>query len=155
MTRGRTIAGSLRLVELRAGIELETEGAFDYQRPKTRADCIDGPRPCPFVSCRYHLFLEVTKRGALKLNFPHLDVTDMEHSCALDLADEGRRHLREVADRMNLSHERVRQIQNDAMAALQQAEFAREVAGVFGDEVKIDDVDEWRHGRAGNEAVGV
>ena len=28
-------------------------------RPITRADCIDGPRPCPWVSCRHHLLLEI------------------------------------------------------------------------------------------------
>ena len=28
-------------------------------RPLTRAECKDGPRPCPWVSCRHHLLLEV------------------------------------------------------------------------------------------------
>ena len=27
----------------------------DAKRPRTRAECIDGPRPCPHSSCRYHL----------------------------------------------------------------------------------------------------
>lgn len=29
------------------------------QRPRTRAECIDGPRPCPWASCRHHLLLEI------------------------------------------------------------------------------------------------
>lgn len=28
-------------------------------RPRTRAQCQDGPRPCPWVACRHHLLLEV------------------------------------------------------------------------------------------------
>lgn len=30
-------------------------------RPKTRADCVDGPRPCPWVGCRHNTFLEVDR----------------------------------------------------------------------------------------------
>lgn len=33
------------------------------QRPRTRGDCKDGPRPCPWVSCRHHLLLEIAKHG--------------------------------------------------------------------------------------------
>lgn len=29
------------------------------QRPRTRGECKDGPRPCPWVSCRHHLLLEI------------------------------------------------------------------------------------------------
>lgn len=31
----------------------------------TRADCIDGPRPCPWVGCRLHLAIEVAEDGTL------------------------------------------------------------------------------------------
>ena len=65
----------------------------DYERPMTRADCQHGPhaeRPCPFVSCKYHLYLDVNpETGSIKLNFPHLDVSDMSDTCALDVADRG------------------------------------------------------------------
>ncbi len=73
------------------------------QRPKTRGDCKDGPRPCPWVSCKYHLFLDVVVKhasGALErevvdINYPHLLAQlddkgpdwDLEESCALDVAD--------------------------------------------------------------------
>src|SRR5690606_3867534 len=30
----------------------------DYWKPRTRAECVDGPRPCPFVSCRHHLYVD-------------------------------------------------------------------------------------------------
>jgi hypothetical protein len=47
-------------------------------RPTTRAECLQEARPCPWVSCRYHLLLEVaaTKGGddvrptTLRLNRP-------------------------------------------------------------------------------------
>jgi hypothetical protein len=29
------------------------------RRPRNRSECKDGPRPCPWVSCRYHLALDV------------------------------------------------------------------------------------------------
>ena len=43
----------------------------DIARPKMREDCGQGERPCPFVSCKHHLYLDVSARtGAIKLNFP-------------------------------------------------------------------------------------
>ncbi len=34
-------------------------------RPKTRGECASGPRPCPWVSCRHHLYLDVDKNGSV------------------------------------------------------------------------------------------
>ena len=31
----------------------------DMQRPTVRALCQGGERPCPFVSCKHHLYLDV------------------------------------------------------------------------------------------------
>lgn len=45
-------------------LELETEPG--PRRPRTRGDCEDGPRPCPWVGCRYNLMLEVTEAGGLR-----------------------------------------------------------------------------------------
>src|SRR5205085_9123337 len=42
----------------------------DYEKPKSRSECLEGIRPCPFVSCKHHLYLDVSSRtGAIKLNF--------------------------------------------------------------------------------------
>lgn len=79
--------------------------------PRTRGECIDGPRPCPWVSCKYHLFLDVQPNGSIKLNFPDLEVADLEHSCTLDLAAKGGMPLEQVAEVINLTKERVRQIE--------------------------------------------
>lgn len=88
----------------------------DHDKPRTRADCVDGPRPCPYVSCKHHLFLDVSaKTGAIKLNFPDLEVEDMDESCALDVADRGGTTLEDVGAIMNLTRERARQIQTAAI----------------------------------------
>lgn len=33
--------------------------SFYDQRPQVRGDCENGPRPCPWVSCEYHLAIEL------------------------------------------------------------------------------------------------
>lgn len=69
-------------------------------RPRTRAECEGGPRPCPFVSCKYNLFLETARRtGTLRINRPGTDPLEMpaEESCALDVADGGAQSQAEVA----------------------------------------------------------
>ena len=58
-------------------------------RPRTRAECKDGIRPCPFVGCRYNLWCEVTENGSLVILNRDVDPTEVppEASCALDIAD--------------------------------------------------------------------
>lgn len=91
----------------------------DYDRPKTRADCEDGCRPCPFVSCKHHLYLDVNeKTGSIKLNFPDLEVEDMPETCVLDIADKGGLTLEETGELTNLTRERVRQYEIAIIAKL-------------------------------------
>jgi len=94
----------------------------DKARPKTRADCLQGPnaqRPCPFVSCKHHLYLDVNQRvGSIKLNFSDLDVGMLWETCSLDVADRNGASLDEIAKYMNLGRERVRQIEEAALAKL-------------------------------------
>lgn len=91
----------------------------DEPRPKSRAECANGIRPCPFVSCKHHLYLDVSERtGAIKLNFPDIEVEDMKESCALDVADRGGTTLEEVGAIMNLTRERIRQVEVKALAKL-------------------------------------
>jgi len=111
---------ALTLEEMREGAELYNDEPVP--RPKTRGDCRDGIRPCPWVSCRYHLFLDVAENGrALKLNFPHLDVTEMRDSCALDVSERGGLDWQGVAEMLNVSHERARQIHNGLAPVLREA----------------------------------
>ena len=88
--------------------------------PKSRHECVDGPRPCPHVACRHHLYLDVSpKTGAIKLNFPDLEVWELEVSCALDVADMGGITLEDVGVIMNLTRERIRQLELKALARLE------------------------------------
>jgi hypothetical protein len=127
--RARTISVKrMTKRELELGRALYPEN--DYERPKTRAECANGLRPCPFVSCTHHLYLDVSARtGAIKLNFPDLEVEDMKESCALDIADRGGTTLEEVGAIMNLTRERIRQLEVKALAkltALQEMESLRD-----------------------------
>jgi hypothetical protein len=72
--------------------------------PRIRGDCLAGgfneARPCQATQCRYHLSSSPTQ------------------TCALDVADAGEHTLEEVADIMNLSRERIRQLEWRALRKL-------------------------------------
>jgi hypothetical protein len=87
-------------------------------RPTKRSQCVDGPRPCPWVSCRYNLYLDVRGDGILRFNFPGKEPHEVFQSCALDLAEDGLRTLEQVALLMGMSKERARQIEEVAFAKL-------------------------------------
>lgn len=119
--RARTISiKRLSKRELERGRMLFPE--TEYERPRSRGDCMHGPhaeRPCPFVSCKHHLFLDVNDRtGSIKLNFPDLEVWDLPETCALDIADRGGITLEEVGVIMNLTRERIRQLETRGLAKL-------------------------------------
>lgn len=38
-------------------------GGTDPKRPQTRGDCVDGPRPCPWVGCRHHTYIDHVRGG--------------------------------------------------------------------------------------------
>ncbi len=89
------------------------------QRPHTREECQHVPRPCPFVSCRHHLYLDVSPRtGSIKINFPDLEVDELSQSCALDVAESGPLGAEELGEVMNLTRERVRQIEQHGLEAV-------------------------------------
>lgn len=91
----------------------------DHPRPATRAECMPGGehhyRPCPFVGCRHHLFIDVTVHGTLKLNHAERDLMDLEETCSLDVAALGPNTLEEVGSALNITRERTRQIEVKAV----------------------------------------
>ena len=109
--RSKTIAMKrLTKEELRLGALLYPP--VDEPRPHMRAECRDMPRPCPFVSCKHHLYLDVNpETGSIKLNFPDLEVWEMSETCSLDVADRGGITLEEVGEILNLTRERIRQVE--------------------------------------------
>ena len=105
--------------EIRQGAELLP--FMDYQRPRTREACTGGIRPCPYVSCKHHLFLDVNpETGSIKLNFPDLEVWEMAETCALDVADRGGITLEEVGEILNLTRERIRQVEVKGLQKLRE-----------------------------------
>lgn len=92
---------------------------LSLKRPQKRSDCKNMPRPCPFVSCKYHLYLDVNEEnGSIKINFPDKTIWDLKETCALDVAEKGGLTLEEVGELMNLTRERVRQIESEATEIL-------------------------------------
>lgn len=47
------------------------------ERPRTRGDCVNGIRPCPWIACRYHLLFNVGSDGHIRANHP--DGRDAAH----------------------------------------------------------------------------
>lgn len=132
--RARTIAvRRLTKHELELGRGLYPEAATDYWRPTCRGDCAQVERPCPFVGCRHHLYLDVNEAtGSIKLNFPDIEPWELEESCALDLADAGGLTLEDVGEVMNLTRERIRQIELEGLERLRRCVPLREHAdGLF------------------------
>jgi hypothetical protein len=92
------------------GIIVKTAWVDDL-RPSTRGECENEIRPCPWVMCKYHLYLDVGDTGSIKFNFPDLEPHEMRVSCSLDVANQGGATLNEIGDIMNLSRERIRQLE--------------------------------------------
>lgn len=109
--RSRTVAMKrLTKEEIRQGVALMP--FMSYTKPEVRTQCREGVRPCPYVSCKHHLYLDVNpETGSIKLNFPHLEVWEMADTCSLDVAERGGITLEEVGEIMNLTRERIRQVE--------------------------------------------
>lgn len=110
----------------------------DHPRPQYRSECISGPRPCPYAGCRYHLYLDVNEFGSIKLNFPCREVWEIPETCALDVAERGCHTLRETGQLLNVSRERVRQVEKQAFTAFPPDMFANAPFSVPRDEGASD-----------------
>lgn len=118
LRRSKTLATRrLSSDELRETEEILRELA--HMRPVRRSQCVDGPRPCPWVSCKFHLYLDINpESGSVKLNFPDLEVWEMAETCALDVADKGGITLEEIGGTLNLTRERIRQVEAAGMGKM-------------------------------------
>lgn len=100
---------------------LKRSGAY-RRRPKTFGEC--KPGPCPWVSCRHHLKLDVDPvTHAVKDNFPGVDVDEMRETCSLRVADipmpdDELMPLERVGAYANVTMERVRQIEKEGLRIL-------------------------------------
>ena len=116
-----------------------------HPRPHTRADCELGIRPCPYVGCKYNLYLDVAKNGTLKLNFPGLEPGEMQVSCVLDIAEQGGVTLEVVGNCFNVTRERIRQIEAKVLLRLErQQPVLQELVGNDGiDQQYLEEVTDW------------
>ena len=94
--------------------------------PQDRGDCAGKHRPCPWIHCRYSLVGEpgTAERGRL-YHFNNGDhetpLESLEHTCALDVTDEGEHTLEAVGKHLGITRERVRQIEEKAMEKVRAA----------------------------------
>jgi hypothetical protein len=99
----------------------EIRKEIEASRPRSRADCAQAQRPCLFISCKHHLYLDVNPAtGSIKLNFPEKEVWELDETCALDVADRGGITLEEVGTIMNLTRERIRQVETRGLVKLRE-----------------------------------
>jgi hypothetical protein len=119
--RSKTIAMKrLTREELRLGALLNPP--VDVPRPQTRSECMSDIRPCPWVACKHHLYLDVNpETGSIKINFPDLEPWELKETCALDVAERGGITLEEVGEIMNLTRERIRQVEVRGLLKLKQS----------------------------------
>lgn len=81
------------------------------KKPQKRIDCINGPRPCPWISCKHHMLwaffkpLKMSDDSILEL------MEKLPETCTLDAAENGPLTLEEVGSIFGITRERVRQIE--------------------------------------------
>lgn len=86
-------------------------------RPRTRGDCLKGgpdeQRPCPWITCAYHPYIEISDRGRVDV-----DVSAMKNTCVLDVADDDGATLEEIGDMFGVTRERIRQLEESGLRRL-------------------------------------
>ena len=92
-----------------------------HDRPRTRGDCEDAPRPCPWVGCRHHLAIDVRDNytGKIHGHFAGVlegDLSGMTQTCSLDVSDQGEHTLEQVAKYSGVTRQRVEAIEHVAQA---------------------------------------
>lgn len=92
------------------------------ERPRTRGECVDGPRPCPWTTCAHHLadnVQSVARRQASRTGKAPPTLAEMPETCVLDVADRGGVSSEAIGVAMGMTRERVRQIKDGALAKLE------------------------------------
>jgi hypothetical protein len=96
--------------------------------PATYGECLSLPRPCYRFLCRHHLMYDINpESGSLVENFPGLEPHQLKYTCSLDAALEGAppgsawgqgHTLEQVGEFLNVTLERARQTEEEALAEL-------------------------------------
>ena len=119
--RSLTLSGPIRLIERATEDEL-LDLALE-PRPPSRGECRDLPRPCPYVSCKHHLLVEVNPvTGSVQFPFGALGIDEIPNTCSLDVAEqEGPLTLEEVGRLTSRTKERIRQLETKALVRMYSA----------------------------------
>jgi hypothetical protein len=115
------VGGRGRRLPVLEPIALAASWEFRAGVPPTRADCVDMPRPCPFVSCSHHLWLleQASRAGNPAMGIQgETTLRPMAASCTLDVAARGGITLEEVGGILGLTATRVNQIERAGLAKL-------------------------------------
>jgi hypothetical protein len=116
----------------------ETGADTDPVRPRIRAHCKDGPRPCPWFGCKFHLAIDVGENGSIRvIGGSRLSATPTDReierfvdaaiarassvgSCVLDLVDRSPDGvtLATIGTVLVVSRERIRQLERKAIKPL-------------------------------------
>ena len=142
MTRGRqysarAVARAHTICVRRLSDTSVREGAWDTREytapiPRTWGECIERglgtpSNPCVHMRCSHNLLVDVSDdTGSYKVTWPHLASGQYgdeyerlpEHTCALRVAEQGAMTLDEIGAMLNLTRERVRQIETKALLRL-------------------------------------
>lgn len=95
------------------------------RRPRTRGDCAKGPRPCPWVGCRYHLATDALRlRWSPRYGLAHQPepaavvraLGELTETCALDVAEQGEHTYLSIAQLMRMTRSRAQQIAQKGLA---------------------------------------
>lgn len=113
------------------------------RRPRVRSECVDGFRPCPWLSCRHHLGADVLPSGRLKEPNGDAWIYGEVPSCSLDLADRGKQPLDVVGKALGVKLVRVGQLERDAFAHLYAGGDLEAMAAVMWERGDVDDDDGW------------
>lgn len=153
--RPKTINGKLPMF---SGDEVESYPR-NAKRPSTRGECCPSDeggnhaRPCPWVSCKMHLAIDVTRSGSLKVNWPGDslegivdNLSTMKETCALDVAERGEMTLEDIGGLLNVTRERIRQMEEKLLAKMRRSQAVGRVLGeqhlADGKMVDSDDFDD-------------
>ncbi|MBT3704965.1 hypothetical protein HOG17_04270 [Candidatus Peregrinibacteria bacterium] len=95
---------------------------MNESRPRTREECKNDVRPCPWVGCGFHLYLDVDDNGGIIFNHENTvfndddledpDLRKMVQTCVLDIADKVKDGLTfcEIAEYLGCTVKKVKEI---------------------------------------------
>ena len=104
------------------------------RKPKTRNECVEVLRPCPYVSCRYNNQLDIDKgSGEVRVRLAvYKPESESDTSCALDVADgDGHHSEEEIAEILGLTTTEVKQTLDSAYRKLRHFSSVTDVRDLF------------------------